>query len=61
MSMSYGDWFDHGMVSDCCNASVYLNGICSSCKDHCTAVEENEPEIMDAHRDAGMIPGDFIS
>jgi len=49
MSMSYGDWFEQGMVSDCCSAGVYLNGICSACKDHCTPVtctdeeEENKP------------------
>ena len=44
MSMSYGDWFEFGMVSDCCSAGVYLNGICSACKDHCTPVEVEEEE-----------------
>jgi len=44
MSMSYGDWFEHGMASDCCGASVYLNGICSACKDHCTPVTDEEEE-----------------
>jgi hypothetical protein len=27
MSMNDGDWFESGMVSDCCFAGVYLNGI----------------------------------
>ena len=44
MSMSCGDWFESGMVSDCCSASVYLNGIWSACKDHCTPVEVEEEE-----------------
>ena len=44
MSMSDGDWFECGMVSDCCGASVYLNGICSNCKDHSTPVDEEENE-----------------
>ena len=44
MSMNDGDWFEYGMVSDCCFAGVYLNGICSACKDHCTPVTEEEDE-----------------
>ena len=44
MSMSYGDWFEFGMVSDCCSAGVYLNGICSACKYHCTPVTDEEEE-----------------
>ena len=42
MSMNDGDWFESGMVSDCCFAGVYLNGICSACKDHCTPVKDEE-------------------
>jgi len=42
--MNDGDWFEHGMVSDCCSASVYLNGICSKCNDHCTPVKVEEDE-----------------
>jgi len=47
MSMTYGDWFEHGMVSDCCNANVFLNGICADCMDHCTAVDEEDEEAND--------------
>jgi len=49
MSMTYGDWFEHGMVSDCCNANVFLNGngICSCCMDHCTAVFVDEEDEED--------------
>ena len=49
MSMTYGDWFEHGMVSDCCNANVYLNGICADCMDHCTAVDEEDEEDEEAN------------
>ena len=42
MTMHYGDWFESGMASDCCGASVYINGICSACKDHCTPVKDEE-------------------
>jgi thiamine phosphate synthase YjbQ (UPF0047 family) len=47
MSMTYGDWFEHGMVSDCCNANVFLNGngICACCMDHCTAVFVDEDDM----------------
>jgi len=48
------------MESDCCGAGVYLNGICSCCKDHCTPVDEEEVGIMDVYRDVGMSPGDFF-
>ena len=44
MSMDYSDVWELGAVSDCCNAGVYLNGICSACKDHCTPVEVEEEE-----------------
>ena len=30
MSMNDSDWFESGMVSDCCSAGVYLNGLCSA-------------------------------
>lgn len=33
------DEWEYGVVSDCCNAGVYINGICSHCKDHCTNVQ----------------------
>ena len=42
--MDYSDVWELGAVSDCCNAGVYLNGICSACKDHCTPVEEEDEE-----------------
>jgi hypothetical protein len=57
--MDYGDWFECGMVSDCCGASVYINGICAECKDHCTPIEEEE-DLMDKYRDVGMSPSDFM-
>tara|TARA_R110002020_G_scaffold24191_5_gene79764 strand:+ start:165 stop:347 length:183 start_codon:yes stop_codon:yes gene_type:complete len=60
MSIDYSDVWELGAVSDCCNAGVYLNGICSCCNDHCTPVEEEEVSIMDVYRDVGMSPGDFI-
>ena len=42
MSMDYNDIWELGVVSDCCNAGVYINGICAECKDHCTPIEEKE-------------------
>lgn len=44
MSTDYSDVWEFGAVSDCCNAGVYLNGICEDCKDHCTPVYEEEEE-----------------
>ncbi len=43
MSMSYGDCFDSG-ESECCGASIYIDGRCAECKDHCEAREEDEEE-----------------
>ena len=60
MSTDYSDIWDLGMESDCCGAGVYLNGICSCCKDHCTPVDEEEVGIMDVYRDVSMSPGDFF-
>ena len=60
MSTDYNDVWDLGMESDCCGAGVYLNGICSCCNDHCTPVDEEERELMDDWRDAGVSPSDFI-
>ena len=60
MSTDYSDIWEFGMESDCCGAGVYLNGICSCCNDHCTAVDEEEVGIMDVYRDVGMSPGDFF-
>ena len=60
MSTDYNDVYEYGVESDCCGASVYLNGICSNCKDHCTPVDEEERELMDEYRDVGMSPSDFI-
>ena len=62
MSIDYSDVWELNAVSDCCNAGVYLNGICAECKDHCTPVyeEEEEVSIMDVYRDVGMSPSDFI-
>jgi hypothetical protein len=59
--MDYSDVWELGAVSDCCNAGVYLNGICADCNDHCTPVyEEEERSVMDDYRDVGMSPSDFI-
>ena len=41
MSIDYSDVWELGAVSDCCNAGVYLNGICAECKDHCTPVYDD--------------------
>ena len=60
MSLDYSDIWEFGVESDCCGAGVYLNGICSSCNDHCTPVEQEERELMDTYRDVGMSPGDFF-
>jgi len=60
MSTDYSDIWEFGMESDCCGAGVYINGICSCCNDHCTAVDEEEVGIMDVYRDVGMSPGDFF-
>ena len=60
MSLDYSDIYELGVESDCCGASVYLNGICSSCNDHCTPVDLEERELMDDYRDKGMSPGDFF-
>tara|TARA_R100001530_G_scaffold49358_1_gene36919 strand:+ start:52 stop:264 length:213 start_codon:yes stop_codon:yes gene_type:complete len=66
MSLGYSDIYELGVESDCCGASVYLNGICSNCNDHCTPLELEEPdrfqkgETMDKYRDIGMSPGDFF-
>jgi len=60
MSTDYSDIWEFGVESDCCGAGVYLNGICSCCNDHCTAVDEEEVGIMDVYRDVGMSPGDFF-
>ena len=38
------DVYDIGVLSDCCGAGVYLNGICAECNDHCTPVYEEEDE-----------------
>jgi hypothetical protein len=29
-------------VSDCCNAEVYENDICTDCKDNCSAIDIEE-------------------
>ena len=60
MSMDYNDIWELGVVSDCCNAGVYINGICAECKDHCTPIEEKENDLMDKYRDVGMSPSDFM-
>jgi len=60
MSTDYSDIWEFGVESDCCGAGVYINGICSCCNDHCTAVDEEEVGIMDVYRDVGMSPGDFF-
>ena len=39
MSMDYYDVWEFGVTSDCCGDSVYLNGICSNCNDHCTPID----------------------
>lgn len=38
------DEWEYGVVSDCCNAGMYINGICSDCKDHCVPIVEDEEE-----------------
>ena len=38
------DEWEYGVVSDCCNAGMYINGICSDCKDHCVPIEDEEDE-----------------
>jgi hypothetical protein len=63
--MDMNDVYEYGVESECCGASVYLNGICSHCNDHCTTVDEDEEEdtvnkLMDLYRDVGMSPSDFI-
>jgi len=43
------DEWEYGVVSDCCNAGVYINGICSDCKDHCVPVEEEEETVFESN------------
>jgi len=38
------DEWEYGVVSECCNAGVYINGICSDCKDHCVSIVEDEED-----------------
>ncbi len=42
--LDINDVYEVDSVSDCCNASVYINGICSSCNDHCTAIDNIDEE-----------------
>ena len=42
MSMSYRDCIEPSVVSECCGASIYINGICAECKDHTEPAEEEE-------------------
>ena len=44
MSMSYGDCFELNVVSECCGASIYINGICAECKDHTEPAEVEEED-----------------
>jgi hypothetical protein len=50
MSLDFSDVWELGAVSDCCNAGVYLNGICADCNDHCTPVYEDNINFF---KDAG--------
>ena len=43
------DEWEYGVVSDCCNAGVYINGICSDCKDLCFPVEEEEETVFESN------------
>jgi len=48
MSMNWNDMIEHDVVSDCCGATVFLNGICANCKDHCTPLDENyQPDFLE--------------
>jgi|14BtaG_2_1085337.scaffolds.fasta_scaffold08383_2 hypothetical protein len=42
--LDINDVYEVDSVSDCCGESVYINGICSSCNDHCSVWEFNEEE-----------------
>lgn len=48
MSMSYGDYFESGVTSDCCGASVTIDSMCSDCHDHCEMVPDDEYEEKSA-------------
>ena len=41
MATNLYDCYDNG-ISDCCGASIYMGGLCSDCKEHCSAAEEEE-------------------
>lgn len=34
------------MISDCCGAEVIWTDICSECREHCEAVEEDDPDTQ---------------
>ncbi len=42
--LDINDVYEVDSVSDCCGESVYINGICSSCNDHCSVWEFNEED-----------------
>jgi len=51
--LDINDMYECDVVSECCGESVYINGICSYCKDLCTAIpmyytdETNDEEVND--------------
>ena len=46
MEDKFQDYIDdmksYGVYSDCCGAEIILGDICSQCRDHCDAIEEEE-------------------
>ena len=44
------DEWEYGVVSDCCHASMYINGICSECKDHCLPIDEEDESFLEQFR-----------
>ena len=44
MSTSLSDMAAAG-ISSCCSAKVYFQDICAECKEHCTAIVEEEPVV----------------
>ena len=43
--MDHSDYIEHGVLSNCCDAQIIHGDICTACKEHCEAVnEENEDD-----------------
>lgn len=42
MSVSFSDFIEDAVVSNCCGSQVVFTDVCQSCQEHCEPVDEDE-------------------